>query len=90
MRSSAIQISSDAQEWQKIAREYADEYLQPLEVEAELNDGELPAEITKRNKSRAIELGFTEIDARKSHGGRELAMESPSVTSTKPSLIAQW
>lgn len=71
-----ILISNDAQAWQKIAREYADEYLQPHEVEAELNEGQLPEEITKRNKRRAIELGFTEIDARKSHGGRELAMES--------------
>jgi len=71
-----IEISKDAQYWQAIAREYADEYLQPHEVEAELNDGALPDEITKRNKKRAIELGFSEIDVPKSHGGRELTMES--------------
>jgi len=49
-----IEISEDAQHWQAIAREYADEYLQPHEVEAELNDGELSRDITKRNKQRAI------------------------------------
>ena len=71
-----IPISNDARKWQRIARQYADEYLQPHEVEAELNDGELPAEITARNKQRAIELGFTAIDVPKSHGGLELPMES--------------
>ena len=48
----------------------------PHEVEAELNDGVLPAEITRRNKKRAIELGFSEIDAPKTYGGRQLPMES--------------
>lgn len=71
-----IEISGDAQHWQKVAREYADDYLQPHEVEAELNDGVLPAEITLRNKKRALELGFSEIDVPTSHGGRALSMES--------------
>ena len=71
-----INISKDALAWQKIARDYADNYLQPHEVEAELNDGVLPADITKRNKQRAIDLGFTAIDVPKSHGGLELQMES--------------
>jgi len=71
-----IEISKDAQHWRTIAREYADEYLQPHEVEAELNDGALPDEVTQRNKKRAIELGFSEIDVPKSHGGRELPMQS--------------
>lgn len=70
-----IPISEQAREWRTIAREYADEYLQPHEIEAELNDGVLPAEITKRNKQRAIELGFTAIDVPKSHGGLELPLE---------------
>ena len=71
-----IDISKDARAWQKIAREYADNYLQPHEVEAELNDGVLPAEITRRNKQKAIELGFSAIDVPKSHGGLELPMVS--------------
>lgn len=70
-----IEISEDARKWQQIAREYNDEYLQPHEVEAELNEGVLPAEITKRNKQRAIELGFTRIDVPEQYGGLELPME---------------
>jgi len=70
-----IPISDEAQKWRKIARDYADNYLQPHEVEAELNDGVLPDEITGRNKRRAIELGFTAIDVPSSHGGLELPME---------------
>jgi alkylation response protein AidB-like acyl-CoA dehydrogenase len=70
-----IELSNSALEWQTIAREYADEYLQPHEVEAELNDGVLPAEITKRNKARAIELGFSAIDVPKAYGGLELSLE---------------
>ncbi len=48
-----LELNKQTKKWQKIARDYADEYLQPHEVEAELNSGELPNEITKRNKERA-------------------------------------
>ncbi len=70
-----IEISESAVKWQTIAREYADKYLQPHEIEAELNNGEIEAELTKRNEARAIELGFTAIDVPRSHGGLELPME---------------
>lgn len=70
-----IELSDRANHWQKVAREYADEYLQPHEVEAELNDGVLLADITKRNKNRAIELGFSAIDVPKAYGGLELSLE---------------
>jgi alkylation response protein AidB-like acyl-CoA dehydrogenase len=69
-----IQLSDGARQWQQTAREFADNYLQPHEVEAELNNGELPADITKRNKNRAIELGFPGLDAPTSHGGLGLSM----------------
>ena len=69
-----IQLSDGARKWQQTAREFADNYLQPHEIEAELNNGELPADIAKRNKDRAIELGFPGIDAPKSHGGLGLSM----------------
>ena len=68
-----IQLSKEAQNWQEKARDYADNYLQPHEVEAELNEGILPKEITQRNKARAIELGFTTIDVPKDYGGLELS-----------------
>ena len=38
-----IELSENALKWQAIARGYADYYLQPHEVEAELNDGVLSA-----------------------------------------------
>ena len=69
-----IQLSDGARKWQQTAREFADDYLQPHEVEAELNNGELPADIAKRNKSRAIELGFSGLDAPTSQGGLGLTM----------------
>lgn len=69
-----LELNKQTKKWQKIARDYADKYLQPHEVEAELNSGELPKEITKRNKERAIELGFTAIDVPKEYGGLELTM----------------
>lgn len=71
-----IELSQDARKWQTVARKYADEYLQPHEVEAELNDGELPAETTERNKLRALALGLSAIDVPAEYGGHALAMES--------------
>ena len=70
-----IELSKGALSWQAKAREYADKYLQPHEVEAELNEGVLPDEITARNKARAIELGLSAIDVPKAYGGLELSME---------------
>jgi alkylation response protein AidB-like acyl-CoA dehydrogenase len=69
-----IELSESTLAWQNKAREYADKFLQPHEVEAELNGGVLPDEITKRNKKRAIELGFSAMDVPKSHGGLELSL----------------
>ena len=69
-----LELSESALHWQKLAREYADEYLQPHEVEAELNEGVLPAEISERNKKRAIELGFSAMDVPKSCGGLQLPL----------------
>ena len=70
-----IELSDTALEWQAIARTYADEYLQPHEIEAELNEGVIRKDITKRNKQRAIELGFSAIDVPKAYGGLELSLE---------------
>jgi len=69
-----IELTPDTLDWQAKARAYADEYLQPHEVEAELNGGVLPAEITRRNKLRAIELGFSAIDVPKEWGGLQLPL----------------
>ncbi len=50
-----IELSESAITWQKKARKYADEYLQPYECEAELNGGELPPAIVDKQKKRTIE-----------------------------------
>ena len=69
-----IELSKSALEWQQKARDFAVNMLQPHEVEAELNNGVLPADLRKRHKKRAIELGFSAMDAPKSHGGLELSI----------------
>jgi acyl-CoA dehydrogenase len=52
------------------AREFADEVI-PLEITAELNDGELPAEVTAKHAARARDLGLcaTNMPAELGGGG---------------------
>ena len=69
-----LEMTASALEWQEKARAYADDYLQPHEVEAELNEGRLPDETTARNKARAHELGFNRMDVPERYGGLELPM----------------
>jgi alkylation response protein AidB-like acyl-CoA dehydrogenase len=67
-----IALDATAREWRDRAYRFATEELIPHEVEAELNDGRLPAEVEKRHKKLAVELGFSAMDVPKSHGGLEL------------------
>jgi alkylation response protein AidB-like acyl-CoA dehydrogenase len=69
-----IKLSDSAARWQKIARDYADEYLLPHEVAAELNEGVLPLEVIAKQKKRALELGFSRIDVPTAQGGLGLPM----------------
>ncbi len=69
-----IGLPKNVLEWQAKARDYADRYLQPHEIEAEMNGGVVAAETTARNKKRAIELGFAAMDVPQSYGGLELSM----------------
>ncbi len=64
-----IHLDAVAQDWADRARRFADEELIPHEVEAELHDGKLPAEVKARHKARAIELGFSAMDVPSAHGG---------------------
>jgi alkylation response protein AidB-like acyl-CoA dehydrogenase len=56
---------------QKRARAFADELI-PYEVEAEMNDGDLPSDVVDRHHERARELGFTAINIPKDLGGAGL------------------
>ncbi len=67
-----IALDATASEWRDRAFRFATDELIPHEVEAELNDGRLPADVEKRHKKRAVELGFSAMDVPKSHGGLEL------------------
>jgi len=69
-----IELSKNALEWQERARDFAVNMLQPHEVEAEMNNGELPAKVRKQHKSRAIELGFSRMDVPGEYGGLELGI----------------
>jgi acyl-CoA dehydrogenase len=66
------ELDRDALQWQRKAREFAVNMLQPHEVEAEMNGGVLPPDIRKEHKCTAIELGFSSMDVPKSLGGLEL------------------
>lgn len=69
-----MQLNLDAQanEWLEKARRFAEEELIPFEVEAELNAGKLPVDISARHRKRAIELGFSAMDVPAEYGGLEL------------------
>lgn len=69
-----IDLDRKVTDWQQTAREFADQYLQPHEVEAELNQGVLSADISERNKKRAIELGFSAMDVPRKYGGLGLSL----------------
>ena len=69
-----IKLDEGARHWQKTGRDFADEYLLPHEVDAELNNGELSPAIARRNAARAIELGFPGLDAPTEYGGLGLRM----------------
>ena len=67
-------LSDSTREWQRKSREYTDQELIPYEETAEMNEGKVPPEVFARHKRIALELGFSRMDAPKSHGGLQLPM----------------
>ncbi len=67
-----IKLDQTAVSWQQKAREFAEKELIPWEVEAEMNAGRLPDEISKKHKAKAIELGFSAMDVAADYGGLAL------------------
>ena len=67
-----LNLDKKAREWQKKARRFAEEELIPCELEAEMNQGRLAADVSKRHKKMAIELGFSSMDVPRERGGLEL------------------
>ncbi len=69
-----ISLDKNTLEWQAKARSFAEQELQPWELEAEFNNGIIPAEISRRHGQLAIELGFSRMDVPERYGGLELGM----------------
>ena len=71
-----IELSDKARAWQQRAREFAEQELIPWEEHAEMNAGELPAEVAARHRDIACsEMGLSRMDAPAAQGGLELSME---------------
>ncbi|WP_405221270.1 acyl-CoA dehydrogenase family protein [Lentisalinibacter sediminis] len=64
-----LELDETSREWQERARRFAEDYLQPHEIEAELDEGRLPPDTGARNKARALELGFSAMDVPQEYGG---------------------
>ena len=69
-----IELDEQTLHWQQRVRAYVDQHLIPWEVTAEMNGGELPAEVMRRIQREAIDLGLPGMDAPASHGGLGLSM----------------
>ena len=67
-----LQLDTMTQEWQEKARRFAEEELIPCELEAEMNQGCLPPDVSKRHREMAIELGFSSMDVPREHSGLDL------------------
>jgi len=67
-----LNLDGTTLDWQKKARRFAEEELIPCELEAEMNGGRLPPDVSKRHKKIAIELGFSSMDVPREQGGLKL------------------
>ena len=65
-------LPETARAWQEKIRRFVDEELIPHEIEAEMNDGELPKDIRDGHYKAAQEFGLAGMDAPKDRGGLEL------------------
>jgi len=67
-----IKLDDTASDWQTRARQFAEQELIPCEVEAEMNQGKLPAATSASHKKQAVALGFSAMDVPARYGGLEL------------------
>lgn len=71
-----IQLSGSARQWQQKIRRFAEDELIPWEEHAEMNQGVLPAEISRRHHDIACgEFGLSRMDVPAQYGGLGLSME---------------
>jgi acyl-CoA dehydrogenase len=67
-----IDLDKGTLAWQEKSRRFVDAELIPSEIEAEMNQGKLSVEVSRRHKKMAIELGFSRMDAPLKYGGLAL------------------
>lgn len=65
-------LPADARAWRDKVRTFVDTELLPWEVEAEMNEGRIPAAEAARHERTAIALGLSRADVPEEHGGLEL------------------
>ncbi len=68
-----IRLDGESAAWQEKARRFVDEELIPHEVEAELNEGVLAADVRDRHRAIAHDLGLSRMDVPESNGGLALS-----------------
>ena len=69
-----FQHSQSTREWQQRVRQFVEQDLIPWEVEAELNNGVIPQEVSDNMQATAIALGLSKMDAPVEHGGLGMSM----------------
>jgi len=67
-----LNLDSTTLAWADKARQFAEQELIPREIDAEMNGGRLPEQVSKRHKKMAIELGFSSMDVPAEYGGLAL------------------
>lgn len=75
----SLTLTESERAWQDKLRRFVDDELIPCEVEAEMNAGELPAEVTARHRRIARDLGLPAMDTPVSRGGLGLPMRTQVV-----------
>ena len=69
-----IELPAQTLAWQQQVRDYVENTLIPREIAAEMNAGELPADVMRDILDGALALGLPGMDAPASHGGLGLGM----------------
>jgi alkylation response protein AidB-like acyl-CoA dehydrogenase len=65
----SFDLTPSALEWQAKIRRFVDDELIPWEIEAEMNDGEIPPDVADRHEKMSIELGLSRMDVPEEWGG---------------------
>ena len=67
-------LPAEALQWRNKVRAFVDSELQPLEIEAEMNEGRIPKDARLRHEKFAIDAGITLMDTPASLGGLALPL----------------